>query len=84
MESIGDRLTQKIAYQAARFLPESWIRKATQRSVANISDKQEGTGKTAPLYGMVGTLSGKGTIDAMLKELLDAMNKPSKTGEPSA
>ena len=82
IESIGDRLTQKIAYQAARFLPESWIRKATQRSVATISDKQEGTGKTAPLYGMVGQLSGKGTIDAMLKELLDAMNKPSKIGEP--
>jgi sphinganine-1-phosphate aldolase len=76
LENIGDRAAQRIASAAARFLPESWVRKATQRSIASIPKKKEGTGKTAPLYGMVGELSGKGTIDAMLIELLDAMNRP--------
>jgi len=77
LESMGDRAAQKLATLAARILPEQWVRKATQRSIASIPDQPEGTGKTAPLYGMVGELSGKGTIDEMLKELLDAMNKPS-------
>lgn len=78
LESIGDKAAQKFATLAARLLPERWVRKATKKSIASIPDKPEGTGKTAPLYGMVGELSGKGTIDEMLKELLDAMNKPQK------
>ena len=78
LESMGDKAAQKLATLAARILPEKWVRNATKKSVASIPDKPEGTGKTAPLYGMVGELSGKGTIDEMLKELLDAMNKPSK------
>ncbi|MCF8256913.1 MAG: aminotransferase class V-fold PLP-dependent enzyme [Flavobacteriales bacterium] len=77
LENIADGAAQRIASAAARFLPESWVRKATQRSIASIPKKKEGTGRTAPLYGMVGELSGKGTIDAMLIELLDAMNRPS-------
>lgn len=81
LENIGDRVAQKLAASAARFLPEQWVRKATQRSIASIPDRKEGTGKTAPLYGMVGELSGKGTVDAMLTELLDAMNRPDRGGE---
>lgn len=80
LASIGDRAAQHIASTAARFLPESWVRKATQRSIASIPKKKEGTGKTAPLYGMVGELSGKGTVDAMLVALLDAMNQPHEEG----
>ncbi len=79
LQSMGDRASQRLASLAARILPESWIRKATKRSIAAIPDQKEGTGKTAPLYGMVGTLSGKGTIDEMLKELLDVMNRPSSS-----
>lgn len=78
MESIGDRAKQRIAAMTARFLPESWVQKATSKSIAAIPNRTEGTGKTAPLYGLVGQLSGKGTIDSMLKELLDAMNRPPK------
>jgi len=78
LESIGDRLTQRITTLAARHLPEPWIRKATSKSIAAIPERKEGTGKTAPLYGLVGQLSGKGTIEAMLKELLDAMNRPGR------
>lgn len=80
LENIGDRVAQRMASAAARLLPESWLRKATQRSISSISKKKEGTGKTAPLYGMVGELSGKGTVDAMLIELLDAMNRPNTDG----
>jgi hypothetical protein len=34
--------------------------------------------KTAPLYGLMGQLSGTGTLDEMVIELLDAMNKPAQ------
>jgi glutamate/tyrosine decarboxylase-like PLP-dependent enzyme len=76
-ESMGDRTIQRLTYFAARFLPESWVRKVTSKNIAAIPERKEGTGKTAPLYGLVGELSGKGTIDDMLKDLLNAMNKPS-------
>lgn len=75
-ESMGDRTIQRLTYFAARFLPESWVRKVTSKNIAAIPERKEGTGKTAPLYGLVGELSGKGTIDDMLKELLNVMNKP--------
>jgi glutamate/tyrosine decarboxylase-like PLP-dependent enzyme len=78
IESIGDRTMQRFSALAARILPENWIRKITSKSIAAIPERNEVTGKTAPLYGLVGQLSGKGTVDSMLKELLDAMNRPSK------
>lgn len=79
IESISDRTMQRFSALAARILPENWIRKITSKSISAIPERNEGTGKTAPLYGLVGQLSGKGTVDAMLKELLDAMNRPPTT-----
>lgn len=74
--NLTDMATQKVAALAARILPESWIRAATRHSIDSIPDQKGGSTKTAPLYGMVGELSGKGTVDDMLCELLDAMNRP--------
>jgi sphinganine-1-phosphate aldolase len=76
VRNLAGTAAQKAASMAARFLPESWVKGATRRSIASIPDKKGGAGKTAPLYGMVGELSGKGTVDDMLRELLDAMNRP--------
>lgn len=76
MSNLADMAAQKAATIAARVLPESWVRSATKRSIDSIPDQKSGSTKTAPLYGMVGELSGKGTVDDMLRELLDAMNRP--------
>jgi hypothetical protein len=76
MSNLADMAAQKAATIAARVLPESWVRSATKRSIDSIPNQKGGSTKTAPLYGMVGELSGKGTVDDMLRELLDAMNRP--------
>lgn len=75
--NLADRAMQRLASWAGKALPQTWIEKIASDSIASIGKKPGGTGKTAPLYGLAGQLSGKGTVDSMLKELLDVMNRPS-------
>jgi glutamate/tyrosine decarboxylase-like PLP-dependent enzyme len=74
VENIGDKLLQGAVKTAAQILPEKWIKKMASGSIQNAS--QSASGKTAPLYGLAGELSGSNTLDEMLVDLLDAMNKP--------
>ncbi len=74
VENIGDRLLQGAVKTAAQLLPEKWIKKMASGSIQNAT-KSAG-GKTAPLYGLAGELSGSDTLDEMLVDLLSAMNKP--------
>jgi hypothetical protein len=64
--------------QAAKLLPESWIKKMSEGSIKSVGDDNGESAKTAPLYGLMGQLSGTGTLDEMVIELLDAMNKPAQ------
>ena len=77
LENIGDALKQKIVQQGAKILPENWIKKLSKKSIEDVSKETNNT-KTAPLYGLIGELSGSGTLDEMVLDLLDNMNKPSQ------
>ncbi len=77
IENISDSLKQNLVKQAARLLPENWIRKISEKSIEDVPN-QEGNGKTAPLYGLMGELSGSGTLEEMVLDLMDGLNKPSK------
>jgi glutamate/tyrosine decarboxylase-like PLP-dependent enzyme len=81
IENIGDGIKQGLVKQAARLLPESLIKKLTEGSIKQIPNETGSAGKTAPLYGLMGELSGSGTLADMVTELLDAMNKPSKNDQ---
>lgn len=74
VENIGDKLLQGAVKTAAQLLPQKWIKKMASGSIQNAT--QSASGKTAPLYGLAGELSGSNTLDEMLVDLLDAMNKP--------
>ena len=76
-ENIGDRVKQGVAKYAARLLPEKLVGKIAGGSIQDIPN-QSGNGKTAPLYGLAGELAGSGTLDEMLIDLLDVMNRPTK------
>lgn len=78
ISNFGDKLKQDIATRAAKILPSEWIGKIANRSIKQIPNQADGSGKTAPLYGLMGELSGTGTLDEMVLNLLDAMNKPGK------
>ena len=78
LENIGDKFMQGVTKKAAQILPESWIKKLASGSIQSIPNQTDGSAKTAALYGLVGELSGSGTLDEMLLELMDVMNKPNK------
>ncbi|HRN94090.1 MAG: aspartate aminotransferase family protein [Chitinophagales bacterium] len=77
LENIGDSLKQTLVKQGAKLLPESWLKKLSEKSIENVAS-QESESKSAPLYGLIGELSGSGTLEDMVLDLLDNMNKPSK------
>lgn len=76
--NFSDSLKQNIITQAVKILPENWLKKITNSSIKDIPNQTDNTGKTAPLYGLMGELSGTGTLEEMVLNLLDAMNKPGK------
>ncbi len=77
VENLSDRLMQGAVKTAAQLLPEKWIKKMASGSIENAS--KNAAGKTAPLYGLAGELSGTDTLDEMLLDLLSAMNKGDDT-----
>jgi hypothetical protein len=76
--NFSDSLKQSITTQAAKILPENFLKKIANRSIKDIPNQTDNSGKTAPLYGLMGELSGTGTLEDMVLNLLDAMNKPGK------
>jgi len=78
LSNLTDDLKQSMVKQAAKLLPESWIKKMSEGSIKSVGDDNGESAKTAPLYGLMGQLSGTGTLDEMVIELLDAMNKPAQ------
>jgi sphinganine-1-phosphate aldolase len=76
--NFSDSLKQSITTQAAKILPENLLKKIANRSIKDMPNQTDNTGKTAPLYGLMGELSGTGTLEDMVLNLLDAMNKPGK------
>jgi sphinganine-1-phosphate aldolase len=82
LSNIADGLKQGVVKQAAKLLPEAWIKKLSAGSIQSVSSDTGESAKTAPLYGLMGELSGTGTLDEMVLDLLDAMNKPATTNTP--
>jgi len=78
LENIGDAIKQNIVKQGAKLLPENWIKKLSKKSIEDVSKPGGSDSKTAPLYGLIGELSGSGTLEEMVLDLLDNMNKPSQ------
>jgi glutamate/tyrosine decarboxylase-like PLP-dependent enzyme len=77
LENFRDSFQQTLVKQAAKILPDRWIKKLSEKSIQEVP-QQEGTSKVAPLYGLMGELSGSGTLEEMVLDLMDGLNQPSK------
>ncbi|MCS6818330.1 MAG: aspartate aminotransferase family protein [Chitinophagales bacterium] len=77
LSNLGENIQQQLLKTAVKVLPESWIKKMSSRSIENLP-QNTGTPKTAPLYGLAGELSGSGTLDEMIIDLMENMSKPAK------
>jgi sphinganine-1-phosphate aldolase len=75
--NIGAGIKQALLNQATKILPEKWIRSMFNSSLSKINDENAEV-KTAPLYGLMGQLSGSGTMEEMVLDLLDAMHTTDK------
>ncbi len=76
LANFGESVKQSLIRQAARLLPESWIKSLSSGSIKNVSKDDGNSAKTAPLYGLMGELKGSGTLEEMVLDLLSEMNKP--------
>jgi glutamate/tyrosine decarboxylase-like PLP-dependent enzyme len=74
ISNVGASIQQKVVSKAAGVLPESWLKAMFKSSIDKINDPKAST-KTAPLYGLMGELSGSGTLEDMVLDLLDAMHR---------
>lgn len=74
LSNVGASIQQKVVSKAAGILPESWLKAMFKSSIDKINDPKAST-KTAPLYGLMGELSGSGTLEDMVLDLLDAMHR---------
>jgi len=72
--NIGASIQQKVVSKAAGILPESWLKSMFNSSISKINDSKTSV-KTAPLYGLMGELSGSGTLEEMVLDLLDTMHR---------
>ena len=77
VSNIGSNIKQSLLNMATKVLPENWIRAMFNSSLNKINDEKAEV-KTAPLYGLMGQLSGTGTMEDMVLDLLDAMHTPEK------
>lgn len=64
------RVKFKFIKGMANLLPKGLLSKMAQKKSGNMGD-QKGSQKMAPIYGMMSTLSGKGTLDEVCKDALD-------------
>ena len=73
LSNVGATIQQKVVSKAAVILPKTWLKAMFKSSIDKINDPKVST-KTAPLYGLMGELSGSGTLEDMVLDLLDAMH----------
>ncbi len=76
--NINTSMKNSAIEKAVSILPEAWLKKIVNRSIEKMSQSENTNPKTAPLYGLMGQLSGTGTLEDMVLNLLDAMHQPDK------
>lgn len=66
-----------LARAAARVLPERWVSRLTARISAGMGKSVESaSGRSAAMYGMMGTLPNRGDLHELTLDLLDGLTRP--------
>ncbi len=78
-QKFADRALVNLANGAARVLPADWLSKLTQRASATLGGGATGGGRSAALYGMIGTLPNRGDLHELVLDLVEGFTTPPKT-----
>ena len=73
LRKAGNRLLVGAANAAVRLLPESWVSTLMGRAAGLLGGGGGLPGRTAPMYGMIGTLPNRGDLRELVTDLMDGM-----------
>lgn len=65
----------KIANFLVRILPEAWVTRLMEKVSSLMGGGGDLPGKTAPMYGLIGSLPNRGDLKEMVLDLLDGMTR---------
>ena len=68
----------KIANFLVRILPEAWVTRLMEKASSLLGGGGDLPGKTAPMYGLIGSLPNRGDLKEMVLDLLDGMTRYKK------
>jgi glutamate/tyrosine decarboxylase-like PLP-dependent enzyme len=66
-----------VANAAVKALPESVVSRMMERAGGMLGGSNVGSGRSAPMYGMIGTLPNRGDVHELVLDLLDQMMRAS-------
>lgn len=65
----------RIANFLVRILPEAWVTRLMEKASSLLGGGGDLPGKTAPMYGLIGSLPNRGDLKEMVLDLLDGMTR---------
>lgn len=65
----------RIANFLVRILPEAWVTRLMEKVSSLLGGGGDLPGKTAPMYGLIGSLPNRGDLKEMVLDLLDGMTR---------
>ena len=68
----------KIANFLVRILPEAWVTRLMEKASSLLGGGGDLPSKTAPMYGLIGSLPNRGDLKEMVLDLLDGMTRYKK------
>lgn len=71
-----DNVLVNVANRAARVLPAAWVSQLTQRASTALGGSASGGGRSAALYGMIGTLPNRGDLHELVLDLVEGFTTP--------
>lgn len=75
-QKLAQRALVNAANGAARILPASWLSKLTQRAASLLAGGATGGGRSAAMYGMMGTLPNRGDLRELVLDLVEGFTTP--------
>jgi sphinganine-1-phosphate aldolase len=75
-QKLADRALVNVANGAARVLPEKWVSQLTRSASSLLGGGATGGGRSAAMYGMMGTLPNRGDLRELVLDLVEGFTTP--------
>jgi len=83
LSKFGSAAAVSLAQAAANVLPERWMSRLTAKASSLLGkDVGSASGRSAAMYGMMGTLPNRGDLHELVLNLLDGFTRPTDPDLP--